>query len=121
MVGYEGLKKIVLLCAEGVNAGEKIASGGGVFSALTLIDEVQALGSLEKGQLLVEAKDLIKEERLALIAIFKAKLSLDNKALENKIESGADLLDDVLDLGFEFLAAVNHGKSAIEKVKALIA
>lgn len=111
MVGIKGLEKIVLLAAEGMNVAEKLANGGGMFSAFSLIDEVQALGTLEKGQLISEAKDLEKDERASLLATFKSKLSLDNKALEAKIESGADLLDEVIDLGMECLAAVSHGSS----------
>lgn len=120
-LGIEGLKKIVLLGAAGVNVGEKIANHGGILSALSLIGEVQALGSLQKGQLLAEAKDLSKEERSELNQVFKAKLVLDNKVLESKIEAGADVVDEAIDCGLEALAVYEHGKALSDKVKALLA
>lgn len=120
-LGYVGIEKIVLLGAEGVNVGEKIANKGGIFSALALIDEVQALGTLEKGQIIAEAKDLSKEERTALSTTFKGKLSLENKSLEAKIESGVDIVDEAIDIGLEAFDAYKHVQKLVEKVKALVA
>lgn len=119
-LGYSGIEKIVLLGAEAVNVGEKIANKGGVFAAFSLIDEVQALGSLEKGQILAEAKDLTREERLALSASFKAKLVLENKALEAKIEAGADVVDDAIELGMAAVEVYKSGVVLVEKVKAVL-
>lgn len=120
-LGYEGIEKLMLLAAEGVNIGEKIVNKEGVLSAIALVDEIQALSTLEKGQVIAEAKDLTKEERLALSLSFKNKLVLQNKALEAKIEGGLDVVDEAIDIGFEAMAAYTHVTVLVDKVKTLIA
>lgn len=119
-LGIENLKKIVNLGAEALNVGSKIINGGGLLSALSLIDEVNALGTIEKGALLAELKDLTTDERLQLEELFKHKVSLQDKAVELKIEEGVDLLEKAGDLAIRVIGIVNEVKVLVAEAGALI-
>lgn len=130
-LGVVQLEKIVEACGEVINVVHKITHGGGVLSALALIDELSALKDLNGDALLQEVKDLSPEERKQLLGVLKAKVSLFDVDLENKIESGADCLNEVVEFGMlcyadvleikaKVEARVASGKALVEKIKGVV-
>lgn len=117
LVGIENLKKLVLLGAEGVNVGHKVVKGGGLLSLADLIDEISAVKGISKDAVVAEVRDLSSSERKELNLMFKQKLVLDDKRLENKIESGVDIVEQAIDLAYE---VIDGGKDLAGKVKVLI-
>lgn len=119
MAGIENLRKVIDAVGEAINVGVKIANGGGVLSALSLIDELRALGDIQKGTLLEQVKDLDASERIELMNQFKAKVSLDNKVLEATIEAGVDSLEKVIEYGYRTYEHILSGKALYEEIAAL--
>lgn len=121
MVGIENLKKIVVLGAEGLNVGSKIIHGGGLLSLLGLVDEVSALGTLDKNAILAEVKDLSEEEKKMLSDLFKSKLQLQNAEVEKKIEAGVDVLNEAVLLAAAAVDLYKSGAALVDRVKGIIA
>lgn len=131
-VGTEQLERLVEACGEAINVVYKVSHGGGVFSALSIVDELSALGLVKGEVVLAQLKDLDAAERKHLLGLLKAKVSLSDKELEAKIESGVDCLDEVVEFGFKVFADVMavkvivetriaEGKALVEKIKGLAA
>lgn len=119
IIGIESLEKIVDAAAEGINVGHKMATGGGIFAAFNLTDEIAALGTIPKGSVIAQLKDLSKEERAKLHLRFKGKLVLSDKELESRIEDGDDCLEEVVSLGYEQYDLIVRGKDLFNKVLGL--
>lgn len=126
------LSKIVEASAEAINVIEKVTHGGGIWAVFSLTDELSALSGLNGAIVAAQLKDLSIDERKSLLSLLKAKVSLSDKALEAKIESGVDCLDEVVDYGFQVYADViatkvlvetriASGTALIEKIKGLTA
>jgi hypothetical protein len=124
------LEKIVDASGEAINVVHKVSHGGGIFSVLSIVDELSALGLVKGDVVLAQLKDLDVAERKQLLGLLKAKVALSDKALEAKIEAGVDCLDEVVDYGFKIYAdglamkvlietRVAEGKVLIEKIKSL--
>ena len=105
--------------AELVNVGDKIIHKKGIFALFNLSDEASALAGLDVELLKKQAADVSPEERAQLNDRFKNKLVLINKELEAKIEAGADLVDDAIDLGIRGIKLFNEGIALVEQVKEL--
>jgi len=97
-----------------------LMKGGGILGALGLISDFGDLKGVNWPAFIDQVKDLDPEERKACLAALKKNLVLDDKSLEQKIESGADCLDEVVDVGVEAYHAYQHGQAVVEKVKALV-
>lgn len=130
-LGIDQLEKIVDAAGEAINVVHKVTSGGGVFSALSIVDELSALGLVKGDVVLAQLKDLDAAERKHLLGLLKVKVSLGDKALEAKIESGVDCLDEVVDFGFKCYgdvmqiksvveSRIQEGKALVEKIKAIV-
>lgn len=126
------LSKIVDAAGEAVNVIHKVTSGGGIWVAFQLTDELSALAGLDGPTVVAQLKDLSAEERKSLLSLLKVKVSLSDKDLEAKIEGGVDCLDEVVDYGFQVYADVLAtkvlietriavGKLLLEKIKGLAA
>ena len=113
-LGVEGLKKVVLAVAEAANVVSKVVHGKGLLVALSLMDELSALGGLDADTLKAEVKDLSLEEKEELKKALKDKLVLQNPAVEAKIEAGLDVVD-------EAVGVVQDALKVVEKIKALAA
>lgn len=120
MVGIDNIKKIAMLGVEGINVGIKVMNGGGLFGLLSLIDEVNAVKGIKKEELMLEIKDISKEERLELIEMIKSKLQLDKKELEAKIESGVDLVNEAVDVGYAAMQVIESGVQLVKKAEQII-
>lgn len=113
-MNIEQLKKIVLALAEVVNVIVKVANKEGVFVLLQVVDELNALSTLDMEKLKVEIAGLSVEEKADLVAAFKSKLDLGGTALEKKIEGGFDVLSEAVDV-------VANAIGVVQKAKALFA
>lgn len=129
-LGIDQLEKIVEASGEAINVIERVTSGSGIWAVFQLTDELSALAGLSGPVVLAQLKDLSTDERKSLLGKLKAKVSLSNKALEAKIESGVDCLDEAIDYGFKVYSDVlaskvlvetriSEGKALIEKIKNL--
>lgn len=98
----------------------KLLKGGSIFGAIGLVGDISELKGLNPEQLKDQMKDLDKDERVACLQAFKSTLVLEDKKLEQKIESGADCLDEVVDVAFEAVAVYQHAVAVVEKVKGLV-
>lgn len=110
MAGIDDLKKCVLAGAELLNVISKIAHKQGIFVAFELVDELSALGSVSAAELKAEIAGLDDAERADLLAAFKAKLVLQDPSVEAKLESGADLLNDAVNVVIEAVGLINKAK-----------
>lgn len=117
----ENVKKVLQLAAEGVNVAYAIMHGGGIIQALALTDEVSAMKGLDVKALLEEIKTASEEERKEHLEMFKAKLSIADKKLEEKIESGMEAFQEVIELGLEGVGIYEKGVALVEKVKVIVA
>ena len=120
MVGIDNIRKIAMLGVEGLNVGIKVMNGGGLFGLLSLIDEVNAVKSIKKDDLMLEVMDLSKEERQQLLEEIKQKLQLDKKEIEKKIEDGADLLNEAIEIAYSAMDVVRSGMVIIKKAEQII-
>lgn len=119
MHGIDQLKIIVEALAEMINVTYKIVKGGGILAALALIDEISALKTIVKDELVAQVKELSPAERAELLAVFKAKLVLADTGLEAKIEAGGAVLDELVELGMHGYGLFLEAKALAEKVKGL--
>lgn len=123
-MGIEQLKKLVETIAEGINVGFKLFNKAGIFAIFELSDDLSALASLSKDELVAQFKDLTVEERKELNALFKSKLVLSDKTLEAKIEESADCLEQAVALVHDGVvtgtAFYKSGKELYEKAKAIL-
>jgi len=120
VVGIDNIRKIAMLGVEGLNVGIKVMNGGGLFGLLSLIDEVNAVKSIKKEELMMEIKDLSKEERLQLLEEIKQKLQLDKKEIEAKIEEGMDLLNEAIEIGYSAMGVIHSGVELVKKAEQII-
>lgn len=110
MVGVEQIKKVLDLGIELANVLSVMKHGGSIFAFTRLMDEVSALGTLDFDAFKKEIMDISAEERLSLAAHVKAKLELQDKVVEAKIESGVDLVEDAVAVAESAVAFVNKVK-----------
>lgn len=116
------LEKLVDCSGEVINVAVKIfVDKQGVWNVLQLTDEVAALGTVKKEELLAELAACTPEFRKLLDKQFQAKVVLANKALEAKIESGALTLEKGIDIVIDGIGLFNRGKAFLGDVKALVA
>lgn len=117
------IDSIVLALAELINVLYKVAHKGGLFVLAELSDEVMALTSVSKDDVLAQLKvaSEVAAERARLEQLFKSKLVLEDKVLELKVEAGADCLEQAVEVAYDGLELFNRGKSVVEKVKSLFA
>lgn len=115
-LGIDSLEKVIDAASEGFNVVYKMANGAGIFSAFALTDEVSALGTIPKGSVLAQLKDLDQEERAKLRLRFKNKVSIENKELEAQIEGYADDLEEVISIAYEQYDLFLKEKALVEKI-----
>jgi hypothetical protein len=114
------VKLVVETAAEALSTVVKLLSGGSIFGAIGLLSSLSALKGVNKHALLDQLKDADPAERAELLAAFKSKLVLEDKALEAKIESGADCLDEAIGLGIDAYEVIERGVALVGKVKGVI-
>jgi hypothetical protein len=118
-LGIDQLSKVVDALGEGINVFYKVTHGGGIFSVLTLTDEIAALGSVPKGSILEELKDLSASERKVLDARFQAKVSISDKILEQKIKDGELAIEEAVDLVYDGIELYKRGRALVAKFQVL--
>jgi len=118
--GIDQLEVIVDAAGEGINVGEKLLTGGGIFSAFALTDELAALGRLDTKAVVAQLKDVSQVEGVALRARFAAKVVLKNKALEAKLEGGTDGLAEAVEVVMEAVKVYQHALRVKDKFVALL-
>lgn len=107
------LKKIVLVGAEALNVVSKIVHKQGVFVAFQLMDELSALSGLDGELLKKQVSELDAADRAELKQALKDKLVLQNPAMEQKIESGLDIVDESVEVVVSALKLVEKAKSLL--------
>jgi len=116
------LEKLVDCSGEVINVAVKIfVEKQGVWNVLQLTDEVAALGTIKKEELLSELAACTPEFRKLLDKQFQDKVVLANKSLEAKIEKGELVLEKGIDLVLKTLSLYNDGKALVAEMKALVA
>lgn len=129
--GIEVFKKAVEALADVLNVTSSVMNHGGIWQLFGLKDVLTFLSGLDVAQLKAEALDLSDEERKALEDLFKAKLNLVNKEVQEKMGSGLALLEDVVvdvqrvivkckDLYTFVLGLYADGQSFYSRLKALV-
>lgn len=119
MAGIDSLEKVVDAAGEAVNVIHKIANHGSVLNALALTDELSALGSIPKGSVVEQLKDLNDAERVSLMTRFKDKVSIDDKVLEATIEAGVDSLEKVIEYGYRSYEHIKAGVALYAEIASL--
>lgn len=115
------LSVLIDAVGEGINVLYKVTHGSGIFAAFALADELSALSHVTGEALKAELSSLSPEDRKVLEDRFKAKLVLDDKALELKVEEGSDLLNTAVDVVFEAVKVANEAQALLARGKALFA
>lgn len=88
----EQTKKIVAFSVELANVGSKIIHKQGAFTLFQLSDEAMALASMDAVALKAEwAPEAFVANVQEVAVSAKAKLELQNKAVQAKVEKGIDL------------------------------
>ena len=113
--------KVIEAVGEAINVIHKVVNGSGVFAVFSLADELSALGGIKKEQLLLEINNASPNQRKDWLNALKNKISISDKVLEAKLEGGADLLNEEIDVVFDAISVVEGGKSVVEKAKVLFA
>lgn len=113
--------KVIEAVGEAINVIAKVVNGGGIFAVFALADELSVLGGIKKESLLLEIQNASPNQRKEWLDALKKKLVLADKALEAKLESGADLLNESIDVVFDAIKVVEEGKAVVEKAKVLFA
>lgn len=111
--GVENIQKILFVMFDSVMAVDKMAAHEGILSLLQFTSDFSAMGTFNLDQFKLEVSEFSPEERADMKAKLKAKLVMHNPALEAKLESGVDLVDEGVGLVEANVAYVN-------KVKALL-
>lgn len=117
----ENLEMVVDALANGMNVLYKVTHGAGIWAAFPLISELSGLNHVTGAALKAEILALSAEDRQALEDRFKAKLSFEDKVLEMKVESGADLLNVAVDVVVEAQKVYADAESLVGRAKALFA
>lgn len=104
--GVVEVSKILDVVVEGLNVASKIAHKGGVLSALALVDELSAIGSVDWDVLKKEVSELDADDAKKLQDLVSVKLDLVNKEVEAKIKAAPALVLEVLTVAQEVLAVV---------------
>lgn len=120
MAGIENLKKVLSFGCELINVGSKMVNGAGLWQLTSLIDDVAAIKSLKKEDLLAEVKDLSAEERAELLALAKSSIKMTKEEIDNKVDQGLDLVNAAIDVGAEGLKVFAEVKSIVARVEALV-
>lgn len=119
--GLENIKKAVNAAVEVVNVVSKIVHKQGIFSVFQLSDELVALGTIDVEAFKKEVSELSAEEKAELKQTIKDKLSLVDKEVEAKIESGLDLVEKGTALVEKVVGILKEAKELVEEAKALYA
>lgn len=120
MVGIENLKKLVTIGCEVVNVGSKILNGGGIWSLMSLINDVSVIKTLDKNAVLLEIKDLSVDERKELLELAKSTIHLTKPEIEAKVDQGLDLVNEAVDLGISAIALVESGIALVNKASQIV-
>lgn len=120
MAGIENLKKVLSFGCELINVGSKMVNGAGLWQLTSLIDDVAAIKSIKKEDLLAEVKDLSAEERAELLALAKSSIKMTKEEIDKKVDQGLDLVNEAVDVGAEGLKVFAEVKSIISRVEALV-
>lgn len=119
MPGTENLEPIVDALAEGLNVTHKVISGGGILAALGMSDELYALRLMDPSKVKEQFADLDPLERRKLNERFKGKLVLSDKSLEQRIEGGADVLEEAADIVIDAVGLIAKAQGVFGKVQKL--
>lgn len=114
MAGTEQLNKVADLGGEIINVVFK--PNKNILSVLSFADELMGLNGVTLEGLLQEAKDLDSAEREKLNARLKAKIVLENKELEAKIESVGDIVNLSIETAFDAYVIVMDFKVRVEVI-----
>lgn len=120
MVGIDNLTKLVVFGCELINVGAKLLNGGSLWVLTSLIDDLGAVKTVKKENILAEIKDLSPEEKGQLFVLAKQTIKVGQDELDKKIKSGLDLVDEAIEVGIHGVAVIAEFKVISEKAKTLI-
>lgn len=126
--GIAQCKVLVGAVADLVNVADKLLNGGGIFSAIGAIGDINALKGIDFAALRLEIGHLDPVEGQQLDAVFKSKINLSNPAVQAKVLSGVGEMDKAIALAGKVVALiegpvtqlVGEGKVIALEVKALL-
>lgn len=118
----EQSKKISAIAMEFVNVADALVHKKGVFAVFQLSDEAMAIQSLDVKALAAEVASMpAKDYAVAMAESCKAKLAMENKAVEAKIKAALDLaakavasIARAVDAGKEVVAVAQEAKQLFQ-------
>lgn len=116
----DDLKKVITALCDAVCAIDGLANKEGVFSLFKYVQDFSALGTVNADGLKAQVLALTPEGRHELEALAKEKIKLHNPALEAKLESGIDVLDNLIDVGVHAFSVTKEAILVWDKVKMLL-
>lgn len=118
---YPDLEIIVISVCDAISAVAELVAHEGIFALLKYAGDLSALGTLSLDQIKLELAALTPTERLTLENLAKAKLkNVPQAGLQLKLDSGIDLLELIVQYGYEIYSQYQKGVALFEKAKSLV-
>lgn len=113
------VQKVIEASGEALADVYALMHGGGLLNALSIMNDLSILKTIDQKLFVAELKDLDPVERASLLIAFKTKFQIADKVLQAKIDTGSDYLDEAVSIGLEAYNVVEQTVSLVNRVKGL--
>ncbi len=113
------IQQLVTELGKAVSSVYSIATGGGLFAVIGLVNQLTVFKGVDFGAMLAQLGALDTAGRVSLEQAFENSLSLP-AALQSKVQALVNSLEDLIVLVQEAVGLVNQGIALVNKVRAIL-